>query len=187
MNCTTEHKLYSVHENPTHTPMCTHRRLARGFSQSGGYRAAWIEPGDLQLLVEAMFNRLIFLSPHYQLTKPENRLSSKPPLVAATCRVSPLRVRTPTAKRCALATRPASGWLGFPRWPDVATAPLALGATLRQETPCGRLLPRYRSWQSASSTPTRAADGFSWTSPSALDVVAPTAQDWYSRPSSILS
>lgn len=45
-----------------------------------------------------------------------------------------------------------------------------------------RLLPRYRVWQSASSTPTRAAAGFSWTSPAALEAVAPTAHYFYLAP-----
>lgn len=97
----------------------------------------------------------------HRLVPPENRLYVQTPTRRVNVSGLPLRGRTPTAKRCAPASRPASVWQGFPRCQMSLTLLRLLGATLRQETHCVRLLPRYRAWQSASSTPTRAAAGFS--------------------------
>jgi len=77
-------------------------------SPSCGHRTRRMEPGDLPLLMEAMSNRLIFLSLLQCLqASRQTDCSARPPFVGATCRVSLRCGRTPTAKRCALAVAPS--------------------------------------------------------------------------------
>ena len=130
--------------------------------------------------MEAVSNRLIFLW-HFGKNRCRRKTDcpARPPLVAATCRVSTLRVRTPTAKRCALSAVPsiAVSASRVPALPDVAKAPLAaLAPRYGKRLTIVRLLPRYRAWQSASFDASTCGRRFLLTSPSALDVVAPTAQ-----------
>jgi hypothetical protein len=125
----------------------------------------WIEPGDLPRLMEAMSNRLIFPCK----CRGKQTVWPDPQSVGSTCRVRRVAVvpRLPTLRPvtpCGRARVPSARDLAaLVR----ASAPRSARDCLRQTLAS---LPR---WQSASSTPTRAADGFSWTSPSASEAVVP--------------
>lgn len=109
---------------------------------------------------------------------------SRPPFVGATCRGCRRVADVPRLPNAAPWRTPC-GRARVPSSPDVATLLWHLSATLGKRLTSlhyVRLLPRYRVWQSASSTPTRAAAGFSWTSPAASEAVAPAAHNLFLAP-----
>ncbi len=118
-----------------------------------------LEPGDLPLLIEAMDSTDCF----YLKNGEKQTVLSRPPFVESACRRSPLR-DDPDCQRCALAYRYFVRSPGSPRLRFASLTPL--GATLGLST-AARNLASLSRWQSASATPTRAAAGFSWTSPAA--------------------
>lgn len=157
---------------PPYKPPCIPPGNSHGvLSQSFGHRTARIEPGDLPLLVEVVSNRLIFLWHCTSWCRRKTDCLARPLLVGSTCRCRRAAVvpRLPTLHPGSPSGRP-----GCPRCVTSLRSSTPR-CHARQETHFVRLLRSLPRWQSASSTPTRAAAGFSWTSPAASEAVAPAA------------
>jgi len=155
MDCINDQPFYSIQEQRQHphaSPQAYRRFACTGLFSILRTSSPRIEPGDMPLLMEAMSNRLIFLSPRRPACVAENRLFGQTPIRRVIVSGSTALRTYPDCQRCALASAPLQCGGRLARVPSArvlatlvrASAPRSARDCLRQTLAS---LPR---WQSAS-------------------------------------